>query len=126
MKTDIPTGHGGRRAGAGRKPRNEAVTPDNQDHHELYTAARAKREQAMASLAELELAEKDGTLLPADAVQEHWTHMVASMRSILLSLPGRLAAVTMGCETTQEAEREARKLVYEALTEISKPGAPAP
>jgi phage terminase Nu1 subunit (DNA packaging protein) len=124
MTIELPQGHGGRRAGAGRKPRSEPVTPDNQDHHELYTAARAKREQAMASLAELELQERERTLLPTDVVQQHWSYMVGSMRQILLTVPSRLAAVVPGCDTQQDIEREAMKLIREALSEISKPGVP--
>jgi hypothetical protein len=63
-------------------------------------------------------------LIPADAVQEHWTGMIATMRQIMLALPSRLAAVVPGCETQQEAEREAMQLVREALTAISKSGVP--
>ena len=126
MKSDIPTGHGGRRSGAGRKPRIEAVTPppDRQTVEADYAAARAKREAALANLAELELAEKEGTLLPAELVQAHWASMVGNMRQILLTLPSRLAAVVPGCDTQQDIEREAMQLIREALTEISKPGVP--
>jgi hypothetical protein len=128
MTIELPTGHGGRRAGAGRKPQRELVTPppDRQTFEADYAAARAKREAAMASLAELELQERERTLLPAELVQAHWAGMVGNMRQIMLTLPSRLAAVVPGCDTQQDIEREAMKLIREALSEISKPGAPAP
>jgi hypothetical protein len=46
------------------------------------------------------------------------------MRGKMLNLPGRLAAATMGCETIQEAEREAMLLVRECLFEIAECGVP--
>jgi hypothetical protein len=51
--------------------------------------------------------------------------MVSNMRQIMLTLPSRIAAVVPGCDTQQDIEREAMKLIREALTEISKPGVPS-
>jgi hypothetical protein len=123
MTDRLPTGHGGYRPGAGRKPGSKP-NQAKVDAHALYTEARAKREAALAEMAELDLAKQRGELIPADAVQEHWTGMIATMRQIMLALPSRLAAVVPGCETQQEAEREAMQLVREALTAISKSGVP--
>ena len=111
--------HGGKRAGAGRKP-----NLDRQQSLDLYNQAKAKKEAALAELAEIEVRVKRGELLPADVVLAHWQGMIASMRSRLLALPSRLAAVTMGCQTLQESERAAMALVREALTEISQSGHP--
>ncbi len=119
----IPFGRGGYRPGAGRKPGSK-IDPAKQDNHALYAAARAKREAALASMAELDLAKQRMELLPADAVQDHWTGMIARMRGKLLGLPGRLAAATMGCETIQAAEREAMLLIREALEEVAECGVP--
>jgi hypothetical protein len=123
MTDRLPTGHGGYRPGAGRKP-GSTVSPEKKQAHADYAAARARKEEALASLAEIELAKQRNELIPADAVQEHWTGMIATMRQIMLALPSRLAAVVPGCETQQEAEREAMTLVREALTAISKSGVP--
>jgi hypothetical protein len=122
MTDRLPTGHGGYRPGAGRKPNQPK--PEKQEAQADYNHARARREEALASLAEIELQVKRNELIPADAVQEHWTGMIATMRQIMLALPSRLAAVVPGCETQQEAEREAMQLVREALTAISKSGVP--
>jgi hypothetical protein len=122
MSNVIPTGHGGKRNGAGRKPK--AASPDQPTIEADYNAARARREEALASLAEIELQVKRNELIPADAVQQYWEGMVSRMRGKMLNLPGRLAAATMGCETIQEAEREAMLLVRECLFEIAGCGVP--
>lgn len=63
-------------------------------------------------------------LIPADAVQTHWSNMVANTRAKLLNLPSRLAAVSVGVPTIQEAERHATDLIHEALLELSGNGKP--
>ena len=123
MTEKTPFGHGGYRPGAGRKP-GSTVSPEKRQAHEDYAAARARKEEALASLAEIELAKQRNELIPADAVQQYWEGMVSRMRGKMLNLPGRLAAATMGCETLQEAEREAMMLVRECLFELAECGLP--
>ncbi len=122
MTDSIPQGHGGYRPGAGRKPNQPK--PEKLEAQADYNHARARREEALASLAEIELQVKRNELIPADAVQKCWEGMVSRMRGKMLNLPGRLAAATMGCETIQEAEREAMLLVRECLFEIAECGVP--
>jgi hypothetical protein len=122
MTDRLPTGHGGYRPGAGRKPNQPK--PEKQEAQADYNHARARREEALASLAEIELQVKRNELIPADAVQQYWEGMVSRMRGKMLNLPGRLAAATMGCETLQEAEREAMMLVRECLFELAECGLP--
>ncbi|MCF7967965.1 MAG: hypothetical protein K9K68_02235 [Methylococcaceae bacterium] len=123
MTEKTPFGHGGYRPGAGRKP-GSTVSPEKRQAHADYASARARKEEALASLAEIELAKQRNELIPADAVQQYWEGMVSRMRGKMLNLPGRLAAATMGCETIQEAEREAMLLVRECLFEIAECGVP--
>ena len=89
-----------------------------------YELAKIRRENALAELAEIELATKKDQLIPADMVQAHWCNMVANVRAKLLGLPGRLATILQPCQTPQEIEREAMKLIREALTELSENGNP--
>ena len=119
-KTPSPFGHGGYRPGAGRKP-GSTVSPAKQKAHADYAAARARKEEALASLAELDLQTRRNELIPADAVQEHWSGMIATMRQIMLALPSRLAAVVPGCETQQEAERKERKWCLQASRVTKQP-----
>ena len=126
MTEKMPTGHGGYRPGAGRKPGSKPAEPSatRQSSLDEYNQARAKKERHLAELAEIEVAVKRGELLPADAVQLHWEMMAANTRGKLLSLPGRLAASVMGVSTIQEAERQAMALIREALEELAAGGIP--
>ena len=122
MTTFIPKGHGGARPGAGRKP--SSPPPDQPTIEADYNAARARREEALASLAEIELQVKRNELIPADAVQRCWEDMVSRMRGRMLNLPGRLAAAVPTCQTQQEIEREAMTLIRECLYELAECGVP--
>jgi len=123
MTEKISFGHGGYRPGAGRKP-GSTVSPEKKQAHADYASARARKEEALASLAEIELAKQRNELIPADAVQKCWEGMIGNMRGKLLNLPGRLAAAVPACQTQQEIEREAMLLVREALFEIAECGVP--
>lgn len=120
MTNPIPTGHGGKRNGAGRKPK--AALPDHPTIEADYNAAKARREQALAELAEIELAVKKGELVPADQIQEAWTSIAYNIRTILLGLPSRIAGGVAGAATTQEISAAAMNVVREALYEIAASG----
>jgi hypothetical protein len=122
MTEKLPTGHGGYRPGAGRKPNQPE--PEKQEAQADYNQARARREEALASLAEIELQVKRNELIPADAVQQCWEDMIGRMRGKMLNLPGRLAAAVPACETQQAIEREAMMLVRECLFELAECGLP--
>lgn len=63
-----------------------------------FSQAQTRKEAALASLRELELATKRGELVEAAAVRAEWTGILTSVRDSMLSLPlktsGRLAAMT--------------------------------
>ena len=120
MSNVIPTGHGGKRNGSGRKPK--AASTDQPTIEADYNAARARREQALAELAEIELGIKREELIPAGDVLEAWSAIVSVMRQRLLSLPSRLAAVVPGHSTHQETEAAAMVLVRECLTDLASAG----
>jgi len=87
--------------------------------------ARRRRATAEASLAELQLAREQGTLVAADEVQHFWGTMVATMRARLLAIPTKCAAQAAAstpagaCETISAA-------INEALTELADNGLPNP
>ena len=120
MTNPIPTGHGGKRNGSGRKPK--AVSPVQPSIEIDYNQARARREQALAALAEIELAVKKGELVPADQIQEAWTSIAYNIRTILLGLPSRIAGGVAGAATTQEISTMAMSIIREALYEIAASG----
>lgn len=84
--------------------------------------ARLTYHQANISALEEEIRRKN--VIPADVVQSHWENQAANVRAKLLNLPGRLAVKVTGASTLQDAEREARELVYEALQELAENGVP--
>ena len=120
MNNTIPTGHGGKRNGAGRKPK--AASPDQPTIEADYNQARARREAALAQLAEIELATKRGELIPADQVEQAWSGIISVVRTILLGLPSRIAGGVAGAATTQEISAAAMTVVREALYEIAASG----
>ena len=120
MSNVIPTGHGGKRNGAGRK--SKAASPVQPSIEIDYNQARARREAALAQLAEIELAVKKGELVPADQIQEAWTSIAYNIRTILLGLPSRIAGGVAGAATTQEISAAAMNVVREALYEIAASG----
>lgn len=79
---------------------------------------------AQANLAELKLAEELGDLVRASEVGPYWAGMVVSMRTKLVGLPSRLAALIPETMPRAKFNIQAEALVFEALAEIEKGGLP--
>lgn len=84
-----------------------------------YAGARARRERAQAQLAELELAVKEGLLVPADAVQKQWVDAATIARTKVLGIPSK-ARQLMELTPAQYAVLE--QVTYQALEDISLAG----
>ena len=112
----IPTTHGGKRVGAGRKPKT-----DQNDAYTILAKAKAKRESYNAQLVELEYKKAIGEVLSADIVLSQWQEMFANVRARLLSLPSQLAA-TCANSSPDEVEKGASDLIRQALQELSESG----
>lgn len=67
--------------------------PDGDVDAEDYATARARREAANATLAELELAEAEGRLMDTEAVNATMDGALTAIREGLLNLPARCAAL---------------------------------
>lgn len=116
VPTDAPTpGHGGKRPGAGRKPRSEV----HSSYYELLTQARAKHEAYRAQLAELDYKQRMGQLLPADEVAREWSEQVRIARDRLLALPPRLAPTVLRLGDLREVEDAIRDAIYAVLEELA-------
>jgi phage terminase Nu1 subunit (DNA packaging protein) len=81
--------------------------------------AKRRRAVAEAKLAEMEVATREGDLLRRDDVDMAVATSFAYCRAKLLALPTKLAPLAHGLEIPEIAE-VARKIVYEALTELSE------
>lgn len=98
------------------------VSQDGESYDLQAEKARLTFHQANISALEEEIKRKN--VVPADVVKDHWESLVGNARAKLLNLPGRLASVTVGVATVQDAERQARDLINEALQELSGNGIP--
>ena len=78
-----------------------------------------------ADLAALKLGEERGDLVRASEVGPYWCDMVASMRTRLVALAPRLAALIHDHQARARFQQQADSLVCEALGEIEKDGLPA-
>jgi terminase small subunit / prophage DNA-packing protein len=79
--TETPT-HGGKRAGAGRKPGQRL--PD----HERLLRAKADKETALARLRKLEADVAEGRLIPVDTLRDVLANVAAQIAAILDTIPG--------------------------------------
>lgn len=84
-----------------------------------YATEKTRLTKAQANHEELRVKEKDGSLIPADAVEEMMMGKVLAARAALLSLPTRIAPLAMSASTIREVEDAARDIVYEALNGLA-------
>lgn len=91
---------GGARPGAGRKPRPVISLRE----------ARRRKEAALCRLRELELAQKEGRLLDADAVGRTWCAMMRDIQTSILAVPSRLRQqlLHLSARDIQVIDRELR------------------
>ena len=111
MSQDRSNPRGGRRAGAGRKPKQE-----QQDDIARFNRARADKERALADLRSMEAATRAGELIPAAEVQEAVTLANAAVAQALLSLPDTLE-LTAGL-TPAQAET-AERVIHAAMSDLA-------
>lgn len=74
-----------------RKPQPASASPVASGEESLLEA-KARRERALATMAEIELKRRSGELVLASDVLHHWTALLSEARGKLLSLPTRLRA----------------------------------
>lgn len=87
------------------------ATPD-------YQKARARREQANASLAEIELAERAGELMQTSAVVAVLADAAATCRSMLETIPGVLAPQLAALNDAHECRQLLEEHLGAALNEL--------
>ena len=75
---------------------------------------------AKARVAELQLAELEGTMHRAEDVEAMTTDLVFSIRSALMAMPGRLAVDTAELETPAETSARIQDEVNEVLLSLSQ------
>jgi len=84
-----------------------------------YNAARARKMEADADLAELELLQAKKELLSASDVFNAWTEVLAAMRAKMLSLPTVTAPLVANETDIGAIQHIIEKQIHEALNELS-------
>lgn len=92
---------------------------------EGYLEARARKEAAMADLAEMEAAELRGETAQVKDIVQCWGEMAAAFRARMLALPSMAAPLIAAPGKVAEAQATLRRLINEALEELSGDGVPA-
>lgn len=82
--------------------------------------AEVRLKEAKAESAELELAELRGEMHRAEDVEAVTTDHVLLLRSMLMSLPGRLAVDCAQAQTPAEASEQVRREVYGILNSLTQ------
>jgi hypothetical protein len=108
-------GHGGKRPGAGRKPKKELESGP----YAVLTKAKAKNETYKAQMTELEYKRQIGELLPVEEVAAAWAEQIRTARERLLSLPARVAPAVLRLNELRDVERVIRDAIHTVLDELS-------
>jgi len=80
----------------------------------------ARRSMATAQLAELELAQAQDKLVDAKEVEDQYSDLVLKIRSKLLALPARFAAITVDGLAASEKEDKYQDELYIVLKELAE------
>jgi len=84
-----------------------------------YNSARARKMEADADLAELELLQAKKELLSANDVLNSWVEVLAAMRAKMLSLPTVTAPLIANETDIGAIQHIIEKQIHEALNELS-------
>lgn len=80
---------------------------------------RARLLKAQADMAEIDLAERTGSLVTVDRVEADWMDMVSACRAKMLSIPTKTAYQIAHLENPQEIEKFLKRIINEALVEMA-------
>jgi len=120
MTTESPPApigqHGGKRAGAGRRP---AVEEASSGAYGMLAKAKAKNEVFKAQLAELDYKTKIGQMLPVEEVSRVWGEQIRIAKERLMSIPARAAPSLLRMTELREIEQYLREAIHAALEELS-------
>ena len=89
-----------------------SVSGDLTSHRTRLTAARA-------DLAEMEKAQMENSLIPAEDIASAWEAMTSNMRSKMLAIPSKAAPAVYAADNLNEAKSILKDEINEALAELS-------
>lgn len=83
-----------------------------------YTTHRMRLTRAKADIMEMEKAQMEEKLIPAEDIETAWLEATTNMRAKMLSLPTKTAAEVFAAESISEVKNILKEQIYEALTEL--------
>lgn len=83
-----------------------------------YAQARARKETALASMAELRLAQANGDLIPREAVEFALNDHVATLRGLLENMPDRLGPIILPMKDLDSISAAIAEATDEILMEL--------
>lgn len=86
---------------------------------ERLLRAKVARENALAGIAELELGERDGTLVNQEKVILQWQHKLSNFRTKILAMPTKLALELSGIKDQHRIEMRLIEEFEQALAELT-------
>lgn len=97
--------------------RDRAVKGDV--HGDDYSAHRTRLVKVRADLLEMEQAQTEGKLIPAEDVESAWVDVMANCRAKMLSIPTKAAPEVFAAESLVEVKAILKTSVNEALSELA-------
>lgn len=94
---------------AGAKPLPRMLGPDGRPFEITYANARAMHEYFKAQLAELELGERSGKLIPREEIDDVLTRVFRSARDAILAIPDRVGDDLAVIDDPNELRRRLRE-----------------
>jgi phage terminase Nu1 subunit (DNA packaging protein) len=83
-----------------------------------YTTHRMRLTRAKADIMEMEKAQMEEKLIPAEDIENAWLEATQNMRAKLLSLPTKAAAEVFAAESIAEVKSLLKEQIYESLNEL--------
>jgi len=82
--------------------------------------ANRRKAIAQATLLEIEVAEKNKSLISLDEIRKETEYVLTSFKNKTLGVPSKIAPALLGIETIAEIKAILDDAMYELLTELSK------
>jgi len=83
-----------------------------------YTTHRMRLTRARADIMEMEKAQMEERLIPADDIEAAWLEAAANMRAKMLSLPTKASPDIFAAESLAEVKSVLKEHIFEALSEL--------
>lgn len=80
--------------------------------------AEADKEEALAEIKQLELAQLEGKLIDAESVETEWVDLISTCAAKFSGLPAKLALQLSGMNVPQEIQQLLTDVIYECLSEL--------